>query len=145
MAHEGTQTIESPQPRQGGHPTPATYIRVALALALLTGVEVGVFYIEALEPGFLPIFIILSIAKFVLVIMFYMHLKFDHRLFSTLFVGGLLLAVAVAITLMALFQVLSAKANPDKDDEKAAGIITVPGFPLAASSSQIIETPPHNI
>ena len=53
----------------------------------------------------------LSAAKFALVVLFYMHLKFDSRLFSGVFVGGLLLAVAVAVTLMSLFQVLSSKAN----------------------------------
>ena len=145
MAHEGTHTIESAEPRQGGHPTPITYLKVAFTLVVLTGLEVGVFYIEALEPAFLPIFIILSIAKFVLVIMFYMHLKFDARLFSTVFVGGLLLAVAVAITLMALFQVLSAKANPDVVEEHPASIITAPELQLAASYSEVIERPGHNI
>ena len=94
--------------RHVAHPTPLTYLKVALTLAALTGVEVGVFYIEALEPAFLVIFILLSVVKFALVVMFYMHLKFDSRLFSGLFVGGLLLAVMVALALMALFQVLSA-------------------------------------
>ena len=99
---------EAPHLREVAHPTPLTYLKVALALASLTALEVGVFYVDALEPAFLAIFILLSIVKFALVVMFYMHLKFDSRLFSGLFVGGLLLAVAVAVMLMALFQVLSA-------------------------------------
>ena len=124
MAHEGIHTIETAHPREGAHPTPITYLKVAFTLVALTGLEVGVFYIDALEPAFLPIFVILSIAKFALVVLFYMHLKFDGRLFSTVFVGGLLLAVAVVITLMALFQVLSSKANPETGAEHAASIIT---------------------
>ena len=98
--------------RHGAHPTPFTYFKVAVLLAALTGLEVGVFYIDALESAFLPIFLILSVAKFALVVMFYMHLKFDSRLFSGMFVGGVLLAIVVAVALMSIFQVLSSVANP---------------------------------
>lgn len=99
------------------HPTPFTYLKVAFALVVLTGIEVGVFYIDALESAFLAIFLILSVVKFALVVMFYMHLKFDHRLFSWVFVGGLLLAVAVSIALMSLFQVLSSTASQIEGSE----------------------------
>ena len=103
---------DRPQVHQAAHPTPATYFKVAITLAALTGLEVGVFYIDSLESFFLPIFILLSIAKFTLVVMFYMHLKFDSRLFSGVFVGGLLLAIIVSIALMALFQTLTTASNP---------------------------------
>ena len=111
---------ERPHPPAGAHPTAFTYIRVAALLGILTGVEVGVFYIDALEPAFLPIFLILSVAKFALVVMFYMHLKFDARLFSGMFVGGLMLAISVAIVLMGLFQVLSTKATAPEEFVAAA-------------------------
>ncbi len=106
---------EKPHPRQALHPTPLTYVKVAATLAVLTGLEVAVFYIDVLEPAFLAIFLILSVVKFVLVVLFYMHLKFDSRLFSGVFVGGLLLSVVVFVAVMALFQVLSATANPLED------------------------------
>ena len=99
------------QAGHGEHPTPATYIKIAFLLAALTGIEVGVFYIDALEPAFLPIFLILSIAKFALVILFYMHLKFDHRLFSTVFIGGLMLALVITVALLALFQALCVQSQ----------------------------------
>ena len=111
---------DSPRQREAAHPTPFTYLKVAIVLAILTGVEVGVFYVDALEPAFLPIFLILSIAKFILVIMFYMHLKFDSRLFSSVFVGGVMLAIVVAVALMSLFQVLSTVANPPDEVVAAA-------------------------
>ena len=146
MAHEGTHPMESPQPPQGTHPTPITYLKVAFTLVALTGLEVGVFYVDALEPAFLPIFLILSIAKFVLVVLFYMHLKFDARFFSTVFIGGLLLAAAVAIILMVLFQVVSAKANPEEGEGHAAGGTTAePRFQLATRYSRIIEGPTQKI
>ena len=128
---------ERPQPRQAAHPTPLTYLKVAFSLVVLTGIEVGVFYIEPLEAAFLPIFLILSVVKFVLVVLFYMHLKFDSRLFSMFFVGGLVLAVLVAVTLLALFQVLSAVANPSEGPETTVGLPVVPtATPTVAPTTQ---------
>ena len=95
---------EQEHSREKGHPTPWTYVKVASLLAFITAVEVGIFYVEALHSVIKPIFLILSAGKFVLVAMFYMHLKFDDRLFSGLFVGGLMLALAVGTALMALFR-----------------------------------------
>jgi len=45
--------------------------------------------------------IALSILKFSLVVLWFMHLKFDNRLFSQLFVGGLLLALSVFVVAVA--------------------------------------------
>jgi len=39
----------------------------------------------------------------VLVVMFYMHLRFDHRFFTFLFGGPLLLALAVMVSLLFIF------------------------------------------
>jgi cytochrome c oxidase subunit 4 len=85
------------------HPSAVTYFKVAVALCLLTGLEVVVFFFEWLSYGIIPVLAVLSVVKFALVIMFYMHLKYDHRLFSTLFLTGLFLAIGVIFALMALF------------------------------------------
>jgi cytochrome c oxidase subunit 4 len=87
-----------------GHPTPGTYFKVALILSAITAIEVGIFYITALGKGIIPVLTVLSIAKFALVAMFYMHLKFDHKLFTTLFLSGLALAMIVVFALISLFQ-----------------------------------------
>ena len=47
---------------------------------------------------------ILSIGKFALVVMVYMHLKYETKLFTILFLSGLLLATAVVFALMILFR-----------------------------------------
>ena len=54
------------------HPTPFTYVKVAIALVVITAIEVGVFYLEWLGKGIIPVLAILSGMKFALVIMFYM-------------------------------------------------------------------------
>ena len=87
-----------------GHPTPLTYFKVAMVLSSITAFEVGIFYIEDLGKGIIPILVALSGVKFALVAMFYMHLRYDSRLFSGLFVGGLLLAFSVGLAVLVLFQ-----------------------------------------
>ena len=94
----------TPADAHSGHPTPATYFRVAMILSAITAAEVGIFYVTWLSYGIIPILAIMSIAKFVIVGMFYMHLKYDHRLFTGLFVTGLLLATVVIFALLTLFR-----------------------------------------
>jgi cytochrome c oxidase subunit IV len=88
------------------HPGPKTYIMIALILGILTAAEVAVFYIPALAPALVPILLVLTAGKFILVVMFYMHLKFDHRLFTSVFVAPLILTMAVIIAVLILFKVL---------------------------------------
>ena len=89
------------------HPTAAVYIRIAVILTILTVIEVGVFYVPAFHPVLAPILLSLSAIKFAIVVMFYMHLKMDNKLFTFLFGGPLLLAAAVMLGLMFLFGVLT--------------------------------------
>jgi cytochrome c oxidase subunit 4 len=92
------------------HPTVGTYVAVAAVLAILTLVEVGVFYIPAFHPILAPALLSLSAAKFSLVVMFYMHLKSDHRLFTMMFSVPLLIAIAVGVALLFLFRVFAGGA-----------------------------------
>lgn len=108
---EGTQpdVTHAETSHEDGHPSPLTYAKIAVLLAAITAIEVGIFYVEFLSAVIIPIFLILSGVKFAMVALFYMHLKFDHRLFSGFFVGGLLLAVSVFIALLTLFGALTGK------------------------------------
>jgi cytochrome c oxidase subunit 4 len=98
-------TESATRTRQGAHPTPARYVAIALILAAITIVEVVIVYLGFLRPVLIPLLAVLSITKFAMVAMFFMHLKFDDRLFSVLFVGGLLLATGVLVALMTLLGV----------------------------------------
>lgn len=95
---------QHPGQAQAAHPTPLTYLKVAIALSAITAVEVGVFYINDLGHVIIPVLAVLSGVKFALVAMFYMHLKYEAKLFTTLFFVGVGLAVAVVFTLIALFK-----------------------------------------
>ncbi|MBI2723440.1 MAG: cytochrome C oxidase subunit IV family protein [Chloroflexi bacterium] len=88
-------------PRHVGHPGPAEYVRIGIILASITAVEVLIYYFNIPKAPFVMILLVLSLSKFVLVLMFFMHLKFDSRLFSTAFVTGLLLAISVFIVVLA--------------------------------------------
>jgi len=82
-----------------------TYKWVALILFVMTVVEVWVYYIPAFvaTPWFVPTILILGAIKFAIVVMFYMHLKYDYKLFRALFVGPLTIAVLILISLLFLF------------------------------------------
>jgi cytochrome c oxidase subunit 4 len=87
------------------HPTWKQYKWVALILTLITVVEVWVYYIPSFTRTklFVPSLLIMSAVKFAIVVMFYMHLKYDARLFRALFTGPLIIAVVTLISLLFLF------------------------------------------
>ncbi|MBI1795830.1 MAG: cytochrome C oxidase subunit IV family protein [Candidatus Eisenbacteria bacterium] len=87
------------------HPGAKAYVGIAVILTVITAFEVAIFYIPQMHPVLVPSLLTLSALKFTLVVMFYMHLKFDHRLFSWLFVMPMILAAAVILALMKLFGV----------------------------------------
>jgi len=85
------------------HATTGTYLRIAAILVMITLIEVGVFYVPAFQSVLVPLLLVLSAVKFTLVVMFYMHLKFDNRFFAFLFGGPLLLALVVIVSLLLIF------------------------------------------
>jgi len=92
------------------HPQAPTYIVVAIILTILTAFEIGVFYAPSLQVILVPLLIILAILKFILVAAFYMHLHFDSRVFSALFIFPLGLAALIVLSLMLLFFALGEHA-----------------------------------
>jgi cytochrome c oxidase subunit IV len=86
------------------HPTWKQYKWVAIILGVITALEVWIYYTPFKEsPYFVPTLLILSATKFVIVVMFYMHLKYDHKLFRALFTGPLLIAMSTIAALLFLF------------------------------------------
>lgn len=83
-----------------GHVSPATYVKVGLILAVITAVEVAFFYVDVADGALIGVLLALSIIKFVLVALWFMHLRFDNRIFSALFTGGIVLAILLFIVVL---------------------------------------------
>jgi cytochrome c oxidase subunit 4 len=88
--------------RHREHPTVGTYVTVAVILALITVLEFGVIYIRRLAPIVVPLLLVMSAAKFAMVVLFFMHLRYDSRALNTMFVGPLIIAVSLGVALMTL-------------------------------------------
>ena len=110
------QHSNSPQPGTPGapaehqhahdhHPGWKTYVIVGIILTAITALEVSAYYIPAWENSkiYVPSMLFLSAIKFVIVVMFYMHLKYDHRIFRALFTGPFIVAAGTLLGLMFLF------------------------------------------
>lgn len=93
---------ESHPGQHGTHPTDVFYVRIAIILAVLTAVEVGLSYIGIAGLALvLPLLFVMAV-KFAMVGMYFMHLRFDNRVLNRIFYSGLFLAVSVyAAALMA--------------------------------------------
>jgi cytochrome c oxidase subunit 4 len=81
----------------------AGYIKIALILAAITALEVSTYYVD-FGPLFLPSLIIMMVVKFFMVVSYFMHLKFDNKLFSVMFYIGLGLAIFVYVAALATFK-----------------------------------------
>jgi len=81
----------------------AGYIRIAAILAAITALEVSTVYVD-FGPLFLPALLIMMVVKFIMVVSYFMHLKFDNKLFSLMFYAGLVLAVGVYAAFLATFK-----------------------------------------
>ena len=111
MSHE-TTVVEAHH--ESAHPSNLAYVIIAVILAVITSIEVAVYYIHALRPALVPILLALSATKFAIVAGYYMHLKFDGKLFSYMFGGGLILAGTLVCAIMILLQLQPNYTPPPK-------------------------------
>jgi len=91
----------------GAHPTDAKYVKVALVLAVITGVEVTISYARGLGDAGPPLLLILAAVKFFLVGAFFMHLRFDNPVLRRLFVTGIVLACTIYTIVFLILGVFS--------------------------------------
>ena len=100
--HEG-EDLDADSYGEGHHgATDRQYILIAVILAIITALEVTLSYVHV-GWLFLPALLIMMVAKFVTVVSYFMHLKFDNKIFSFMFYMGLLLAVFVYCVALATF------------------------------------------
>lgn len=96
------------------HPTPAQYWKIAAFLAVITAIEVAMYYIDQeLELGVLNagILVALSTMKFLIVVGWFMHLKFEKPLLSRFFTAGFLLACGCYLVVLSALGVVAIRGG----------------------------------
>lgn len=74
------------------------YLFIFIALAVFTLIETLVSYVQQ-QAIKLPTLVVLSVIKVILVLLYFMHLKSDSKIFSYLFIGGCVLAIPLILVL----------------------------------------------
>jgi cytochrome c oxidase subunit 4 len=103
---EQTPELEAGDPGQAGlalvhhapehtHPSPTKYVGIAIFLAIITALEVALYYITMPEWLVVVLLLMLATIKFALVAAFFMHLKFDSPMLRRVFITGIILAGVV--------------------------------------------------
>ena len=115
MAADHSETVRDAHgdahAKEHGHPDWSTYKWVALVLTIITILEVWIYYTPFVESRlFVPTLLVMSAAKFAIVVLFYMHLRYDAALFRALFTGPLIIAVTTVVVLLFLFGHLAIRA-----------------------------------
>ncbi len=103
---QDTHPVEQAHAAEVGHASLRTYVIIGVILTVVTAIEVAISYIPALGSVMVPLLLALSFAKFMMVVLFYMHLKFDSRIFARLFYGLALLATLLVSGLLLFYTVL---------------------------------------
>jgi cytochrome c oxidase subunit IV len=87
------------------HPGVAQYVEIGVILAVLTGIEVSMYaYRHTLSRAVTtPTLLVLTVLKFLLVVLWFMHLRFDHKMFRRVFFFGVALAIVVFGVVGAIF------------------------------------------
>ena len=92
------------------HPSDAQYVLIAAILAAITAGEVSTYYLDFFKSNFIATvaaLIPMMIVKFAMVAAFFMHLRFDNKLFRRVFLTGIVLAVTVYMIVLFTFHVFA--------------------------------------
>ena len=103
----GTRDMPDPREAQAPHhehPSAKEYIRIGVILAVLTALEVATYYVDV-GGALVPTLIGLSVVKFALVVMWFMHLKFDSPTYARYFLMGLAGATTLYLVVLISFGV----------------------------------------
>jgi len=80
-----------------------TFFNVSVALIMLTAIELVIVYVP-IHPGLvMGSLIVMSFIKFLAVIWWFMHLRWDLLLCTLVFLSGLIIATGTVAALMLLF------------------------------------------
>jgi len=103
---EHEPTTEPSRGRIARHPSPREYVRIAVILGLATAAEVAVYYMDWIHEHHLliPLLFLFSLIKFSLVVLWFMHLRFDSKTYARFFLLGLAGATTLYIAVLLMFR-----------------------------------------
>lgn len=107
--HEATHAGHADGDHAAGKPHTGWkgYVVIGVILAILTVLEVAAVEVEFLPQAIImPVLLVLTAAKFFLVVLYFMHLKVDHPIFGRVFWAPMVLAILVVVGMIILFKVL---------------------------------------
>ena len=82
------------------------YLGIFLLLAGFTLLETLISYVQQ-QSIKIPVLIVLSLIKAILVLLYFMHLKFDSRIFTYLFVAGIVLSIPLILIMTIVMPILA--------------------------------------
>jgi cytochrome c oxidase subunit 4 len=100
------------------------YVQIAMLLAVITGVEIVAIGLPFNKTFLITSLIILSVVKFLFVIFYFMHLRWDKVFCTILFFIGLILAGGTMAALLQIFSV--------EDSRPLTAVTPEPPAPAAA-------------
>lgn len=89
------------------HPSPKEYIRIAVVLAVVTAGEVAIYYIGSVRALLIPLLLVFATVKFSLVVLWFMHLRFDSKTYARFFLIGLAGAITLFVIVLLTFGAFS--------------------------------------
>jgi len=106
--HELGDPMQDPsEPARHEHPSAKAYIRIGIILAVLTGLEVVTAYSQISHSILIPTLLLLAFTKFILVVLWFMHLRFDSRTYSRFFLMGFVGAITLYLIVLMTLGVFS--------------------------------------
>jgi cytochrome c oxidase subunit IV len=99
--------VRTPGPAHRGHPSAREYVRIGVILGVLTGLEITLYYVNIKHSILIPSLFVLAVLKFLLVVLWFMHLRFDDRRYARFFVTGLALAATLYLIVLIIFGAFS--------------------------------------
>jgi cytochrome c oxidase subunit IV len=85
------------------------YLAVFVILAILTAMEVGASFLDASIR--IPILILLAGSKVLLVLLYFMHLRFDHRIFTFPLLAAVILVIPIILAITLAMPILNLAAK----------------------------------
>jgi cytochrome c oxidase subunit IV len=101
------------------------FVEIAMLLAVITGLELVTVYLPFMKWLLVSVLVVLSTVKFMFVIFYFMHLRWDKAFCTILFFIGLVLAGGTMWALLKLFGAEASKPLSSAMTDPPAAVLRV--------------------